>query len=95
MGGWAADYSNPDDFIGVLLSCQAFHPADPDNLNAAELCDPELDLIAQERADERTTEQAPWLMMTSGIGVDTVSKRVGNYQHSVQWGMLLDQLWVR
>ncbi len=34
-------------------------------------------------------------MMTSGIGVDTVSKRVENYQHSVQWGMLLDQLWVR
>ena len=39
--------------------------------------------------------QAPWPVMTSGIGVDTVSKRVGNYQHSVQWGMLLDQLWVR
>jgi hypothetical protein len=37
----------------------------------------------------------PWLMMISGIGVDTVSKRVGTYQHSVQWGMLLDQLWVR
>jgi peptide/nickel transport system substrate-binding protein len=112
MGGWQADYSNPDDFIGVLLSCQAFHPGDPDNLNAAELCDPELDRIAQaartaqatdpalsstlwQQADRRATDQAPWLMMTSGIGVDTVSKRVGNYQHSVQWGMLLDQLWVR
>jgi peptide/nickel transport system substrate-binding protein len=112
MGGWAADYSNPDDFIGVLLSCQAFQRADPDNLNAAELCDPELDRIAQaartaqatdpalsstlwQQADQRATQQAPWLMMTSGIGVDTVSKRVGNYQHSVQWGMLLDQLWVR
>ena len=112
LGGWTADYSNPDDFIGVLLSCRAFHPADPNNLNAAELCDPELDRIARaartaqatdpalsstlwQQADRRATDQAPWLVMTSGIGVDTVSKRVGNYQHSVQWGMLLDQLWVR
>jgi len=27
--------------------------------------------------------------------VDFVSRRVGNYQYSPQWGMLLDQLWVR
>jgi len=53
MGGWAADYSNPDDFIGVLLGCQAFHPADPNNLNAAELCDPELDRIAQRHGRPR------------------------------------------
>ena len=58
MGGWAADYSNPDDFIGVLLSCQAFHPADPDNLNAAELCDPELDLIAQAARTAQATDPA-------------------------------------
>jgi len=26
---------------------------------------------------------------------DVVSQRVGNYQHNPQWGVLLDQLWVR
>jgi len=27
--------------------------------------------------------------------IDFVSKRVGNYQYSLQWNALLDQLWVR
>ena len=28
-------------------------------------------------------------------GIDLVSRRVKNYQHSPQWGLLVDQLWVR
>jgi peptide/nickel transport system substrate-binding protein len=27
--------------------------------------------------------------------VDFVSRRVGDYQYSPQWGVLLDRLWVR
>jgi peptide/nickel transport system substrate-binding protein len=27
--------------------------------------------------------------------VDFLSRRVGNYQYNPQWGILLDQLWVR
>ena len=27
--------------------------------------------------------------------VDFVSPRSGNYQHNPQWGLLVDQLWVR
>ncbi len=29
------------------------------------------------------------------LNVDFVSRRVGNYQHNPQWGVLLDQLWVK
>ena len=29
LGGWTADYSNPDDFIGVLLSCRRSNPPIP------------------------------------------------------------------
>jgi len=30
-----------------------------------------------------------------GKQVDIVSSRVGNYQYQLQWGVLLDELWVR
>ena len=43
LTGWTADYPNPIDFLDLLLSCRAFVPGSPTNLNTAELCDPRLD----------------------------------------------------
>ena len=40
------------------------------------------------------TDQAPWLALVDPRGTDLVSARVGNYQRHLQWGVLLDQLWV-
>ena len=40
-------------------------------------------------------DQAPYLWLLNPIAVEFVSERVGNYQYSPQWGVLLNQLWVR
>ena len=52
LTGWTADYPNPIDFFDVLLSCRAFVPHDPRNLNSSELCDPTLDDLIH-RAEAR------------------------------------------
>jgi peptide/nickel transport system substrate-binding protein len=39
--------------------------------------------------------QAPIVPMYNRNDVGFVSERVGNYQYNPQWGVLLDQLWVR
>jgi len=46
-------------------------------------------------ADRRAVMDAPWVFVFNDTGLDFVSKRVGNYQHNPQWGVLLDQLWVK
>ena len=48
-----------------------------------------------ESIDRQTVDQAPWVPLANPKVVDVLSKRVGNYQYSLQGGMLIDQLWVR
>jgi peptide/nickel transport system substrate-binding protein len=45
--------------------------------------------------DRRIVDQAPWLPTINLNTVDFLSERVGNYQFHPQWGLLLDQLWVK
>jgi peptide/nickel transport system substrate-binding protein len=45
--------------------------------------------------DKRTTDQAATLPLITTNAITFVSRRVGNYQFSQQWGVLYDQLWVR
>ena len=45
--------------------------------------------------DHALTDQAPWVSSTTLPQKVFVSERVGNFQHNPQWGVLLDQLWVR
>lgn len=47
------------------------------------------------RIDRELVDLAPWVPMTNPKAIDFVSKRVGNFQYNPQWGILLDQLWVR
>jgi hypothetical protein len=35
------------------------------------------------------------VFLVNPVGVDLVSERAGNYERNPQWGLLLDQLWVR
>jgi peptide/nickel transport system substrate-binding protein len=42
---WAADYPAPSNFLAQLLSCEAFHPATRNNLNAAEFCSRAIDSL--------------------------------------------------
>jgi peptide/nickel transport system substrate-binding protein len=101
--GWIADYPYPSTFFDPLLTCTTqTEPATP-------FCDPRLDATIAaakratgaaarslwQRADREVVDQAAWAPLTNAIGIDVVSRRVGDYQHNPQTGILLDQLWVR
>jgi peptide/nickel transport system substrate-binding protein len=47
------------------------------------------------RIDSELTDQAPWLFLYNRKQADFVSSRVGNFQYNLQYGILLDQLWVK
>jgi YVTN family beta-propeller protein len=101
----------PSEWLTVLLSCAEWHPpaaiinhahfCDPamDRITAEAAQLQATDPVAADRlwakADREATDQAPWLMMVSISGIDTVSARVGNYQFVPSFGPVLDQFWVR
>ena len=70
-----------DGMIHRALGLQAVDPARANELWTA--------------IDHRAVDLAPWVSLVNPVGVDVVSKRVGNYERNPQWGLLLDQLWVR
>jgi hypothetical protein len=43
----------------------------------------------------KLTDLAIWLPTVTPNEVDLISGRAGNYQYNPNWGVLLDQLWVR
>ena len=45
--------------------------------------------------DHAMVDQAPYLWLVNPNAVDFLSERVGNYQFSLSWNVLLNQLWVR
>jgi peptide/nickel transport system substrate-binding protein len=44
--------------------------------------------------DRQIVDDAPAISLLVPQGIDLVSKRVDNYQHNPQWGIILSQLWV-
>ena len=40
-------------------------------------------------------DRAPAVPYANDLQLTFLSRRVGNYQSNPQWGVLLDQLWVR
>jgi peptide/nickel transport system substrate-binding protein len=47
------------------------------------------------RVDRQVVDAAPWVAFLNATGLELTSKRVANYQRNPQFGVLLDQLWVR
>ena len=45
--------------------------------------------------DRAIVDQAPFVWLFNEIDVEIVSDRVGNFQRNPNWGILLNQLWVR
>ena len=45
--------------------------------------------------DRAIVDRAPMVPLVAFNEVDMVSRRVGNYQFTPQWGVLPNQLWVR
>jgi peptide/nickel transport system substrate-binding protein len=62
---------------------------------AAQTSDPAKGSALWQAADREAVTQAAWVPLYNDLGLDVVSSRVGNYQHNLQWSLLLDQLWVR
>lgn len=62
---------------------------------ALETSDPDAAKRIWAQLDRKIVDQAPWLPTLNLNTIDFVSDRVGNYQFHPQWGLLLDQLWVK
>jgi peptide/nickel transport system substrate-binding protein len=108
FGAWAADYVAASNFVNTMVACEqiptgnnpgqfcdrtintAIHHAlqlqavDP-GAAAAEWTEVELDVV----------EAAPYVAVANADYANYVSRRVGNYQAAPEWGLLVDQLWVK
>jgi peptide/nickel transport system substrate-binding protein len=45
--------------------------------------------------DHEIVNQAADVPLSNELDSDFVARRVGDYQYNPQWGVLMDQLWVR
>jgi YVTN family beta-propeller protein len=105
---WQADYPAPSNFINILFSCAAAANGgnysqfcDP-NIDARigralalQTTDPNRANQLWAQIDQLIVDQAPVVPLITHRQMEFVSNRVGNYQYNPQWGILLDQLWVR
>jgi peptide/nickel transport system substrate-binding protein len=57
--------------------------------------DPDAAVAPWARIERDLVDLAPWVPLLTPSHASVTSKRVGNYQHNPEWGLLLDQLWVR
>jgi YVTN family beta-propeller protein len=103
--GWGADYPSPWDFLtplscgiadnGWAQFCDPSIDRQKETARAMEATNPQAANLLWARIDRRIVDDAPWLPLVTPKKVDFLSNRVGNYQYSPQWTMLIDQLWVR
>jgi peptide/nickel transport system substrate-binding protein len=109
--GWIAGFPSAADFIPPQFRCAAFVPASSqenvaqfcdrsidaqmDRAAATQVQDPAAATVLWQQVEQSLLAQAPVVPAYNRRNVDVVSKRVGNYQFNPQWGVLLDQLWVK
>ena len=103
--GYLDDYPAPADFLELQLACgspgNVSHFCSPridremTRAGALQATDPAQAALLWQRIDQQMTDQAPWVPLLNDRRIDFLANRVGNYQHHPQWGMLVDQLWVR
>jgi ABC-type transport system substrate-binding protein/class 3 adenylate cyclase len=100
--GWTADYPAPSDFLVSLLACsKTRYVCDPaldrrmKQLSALQATDPQRADAGWAALDRAAVDRALAPGVISLKALDFVSKRVGNYQYHPEFGMLLDQVWVR
>jgi YVTN family beta-propeller protein len=109
-GGWGADFPAPSTFFGPPLSCRSVDEPGTQNsarfcdpqvdalvgqAQAAQLTDPAAARRLWGRVDRMVTDQAPYVPVFNTGNTGFVSSRVGNYQESPVYGLLVDQMWVR
>jgi peptide/nickel transport system substrate-binding protein len=105
--GWAQDYAAPSNFIQPLFTCTANENG---GINVSQFCNRQLEVLvaragatsdaaaageAWSRVDRLLVDEAPAIPLYSLRQADLVSQRVGNYVFNPEFGVLLDQLWVK
>ena len=102
--GWLADYPSVTGFMPPILSCPShnvskFCDRAVDRLferaEAAEAKNPAAATALWQRAERAVLRRAPLVPTDNGESVSFVAKHVGNFQYHPEWGVLLDQLWVK
>jgi peptide/nickel transport system substrate-binding protein len=108
LGWWLSDYVAASSFFEPLVDCANIasgsnsggfcdHSLDA-NINTAlsdEAVRPGVALQEWTAIDRKVTNAGVLVPLSNELGSDFVAERVGNYQHNPQWGVLIDQLWVR
>jgi len=104
IDGWGADYPSASNFITNRFRCNAsFAPSAGFCVRAI---DRMIDRATRERdsaaagakwaeIDRAIVDEPPYVRLMNAIAVELVSERVGNYVWNLQWGSLLNLLWVR
>jgi len=105
--GWQADFPSDVSFIHDLFACSAASNTDASafcnpsidrqmaEAAAVQAQDPPAAGALWQKIEREILAQAPMVPTFNPRIVDFVSKRVGNYKYHPQWGVLLDQLWVK
>ncbi len=81
--------------LNVSQFCNHKIDAEIENALAQQLTNPEGTSRLWAQIDRDVVDEAPWVPLYTSAQPNFLSKRTGNYQFSPQWGVLLDQLWVR
>jgi ABC-type transport system substrate-binding protein/class 3 adenylate cyclase len=102
--GWIADYPSVTGFLPPILSCASDNVSrfcDPaiDRLfakaEAAQAENPAAAPALWQQAERAVLLQAPIVPDDNPQNVAFVAKHVGNFQYHPEWGVLLDQLWLK
>jgi peptide/nickel transport system substrate-binding protein len=103
---WGYDAASAPDFLRQDYSCAASktsltgfcdHSIDAQmaHASAVQVQDPPAGAVLWQQVERSVLAQAPAVPTYVPSDVTFVSKRVGNYQHNPQAGVLLDQLWIK
>lgn len=102
---WFADWPAASNFIDTFFSCHSSAnwsefcdrriDARIQRAIALQTTDPYLANQLWAALDAAVVDQAPFVPLVTLKQIDIVSQRVGNYQFHPEWGVFLDQLWVR
>jgi peptide/nickel transport system substrate-binding protein len=97
---WFADFPTASGFISnEIFDCSYFCDRRIDRqiaqARALQVTDPQAANALWTKIDRELTDEAPWLFLYNNKQADFVSERVGNFQYNLQYGILLDQLWVK
>jgi peptide/nickel transport system substrate-binding protein len=105
---WFQDYLAPSDFFQLLVECSDIvtgsnyggfcdHRLDTriNKTLATQALNPGVASQEWTAIDRTLVDRAVNVPFRNELDTDFVARRVGNYQYNPQWGVLVDQLWVR